>query len=168
MVRTYICPLINTPTPEGVIISQPIFRFLGVIFDLDHDFEGPRAPKAHLDTVLRNLSSHLGIPRMVFCVPCVCSYVRLYLAHQHVCLECVWSSRLSRGCKNVKWLAGSTGKFTNPVSRGPRSPYPPFFSRLDPGSHRSAVCPRAEWRGRSHPGISAAFARSPERAAINK
>ena len=37
----YIYPLINTPTPEGVIISQPIFRFLGVIFDVDHDFEGP-------------------------------------------------------------------------------------------------------------------------------
>ena len=34
----------------GVIISQPIFRFLGVVFDVDHDFEGPRAPKAHLDT----------------------------------------------------------------------------------------------------------------------
>ena len=41
MVRIYIYPLINTPTPEGVIISQPIFRFLGVIFDVDHDFEGP-------------------------------------------------------------------------------------------------------------------------------
>jgi hypothetical protein len=25
---------------------------MGVIFDEDHDFEGPRAPKAHLDTVL--------------------------------------------------------------------------------------------------------------------
>ena len=60
MVRTYICPLINTPTPEGVIISQPIFRFLGVIFDGDHDFEGPRSPIAHLDTVLRK--RHLGTP----------------------------------------------------------------------------------------------------------
>ena len=41
-VFTYIFPLINTPPPpEGVIISQPIFRFLGVIFDVDHDFEGP-------------------------------------------------------------------------------------------------------------------------------
>ena len=40
MVRTYICPLINTPpTPEAVIISQPTFRFLGVIFDGDHGFE---------------------------------------------------------------------------------------------------------------------------------
>ena len=39
-VMIYICPLINTPPPtEGVIISQPIFRFLGVIFDVDHDFE---------------------------------------------------------------------------------------------------------------------------------
>ena len=53
------------PTPtEGVIISQPIFRFMGVIFDEDHlDFEGLRPPRAHLDTVLRNLSSHLSIPR---------------------------------------------------------------------------------------------------------
>ena len=62
MVRISIFPLINTPTPEGVIISQPIFRFLGVIFDGDHDFEGPRSPSAHLDTVLRNLSSLLGRP----------------------------------------------------------------------------------------------------------
>ena len=38
--KNIICPLINTaPPPEGVIISQPIFRFLGVIFDGDHDFE---------------------------------------------------------------------------------------------------------------------------------
>ena len=59
-----MCPLINTPPPtEGVIISQPIFRFLGVIFDEVHDFEGLRSPRAHLDTVLRNLSRHLGTPR---------------------------------------------------------------------------------------------------------
>ena len=25
---------------------------MGVMFDVDHDFEGPRAPKAHLDAVL--------------------------------------------------------------------------------------------------------------------
>ena len=35
----------------GVIISQPKTSFLGVVFDGDHGFEGPRAPKAHLDTV---------------------------------------------------------------------------------------------------------------------
>ena len=54
MVRTNILyPLINTPPPpEGVIISQPKTSFLGVVFDVDHDFEGPRAPKAHPDTVL--------------------------------------------------------------------------------------------------------------------
>ena len=63
MVRTYMCTLINTPSPEGVIISQPIFRFLGVIFDGDHDVEGLRSPSAHLDTVLINLSRHLGTPR---------------------------------------------------------------------------------------------------------
>ena len=45
-------PLINTPHPEGVIISQPNTSFLGMIFDVDHDFEGPRSPRAHLDTVL--------------------------------------------------------------------------------------------------------------------
>ena len=36
--------------------------FLGVVFDVDHDFEGPRAPKAHLDTVNRNLLDHLRRP----------------------------------------------------------------------------------------------------------
>eukprot|EP00964_Phaeocystis_antarctica_P139679 scaffold104486_cov69-Phaeocystis_antarctica.AAC.1 len=36
---------------------------MGVIFDEDHDFEGLRSPRAHLDTLLRNLSSHLGTPR---------------------------------------------------------------------------------------------------------
>ena len=35
-----------------MIISQPKTSFLGVIFDVDHDFEGRRAPKAHLDTVM--------------------------------------------------------------------------------------------------------------------
>jgi hypothetical protein len=35
-----------------VIIIQPKHTFLGVIFDEGHDFEGRRAPKAHLDTVL--------------------------------------------------------------------------------------------------------------------
>ena len=49
---------LTPPTPEGVIISQPIFGFLGVVFDGDHDFEGLRSPRAHLDTVLRNLLSH--------------------------------------------------------------------------------------------------------------
>ena len=33
-----------------------------MVFDGDHDFEGPRSPRAHLDTVLRNLSSHTGRP----------------------------------------------------------------------------------------------------------
>ena len=46
-----LCPLINPPYPEGVIKSQPKTSFLGSVFDVDHDFEGPRAPKAHLDTV---------------------------------------------------------------------------------------------------------------------
>ena len=48
-----------------MIIIQPIFRFLGVILDGDHDFEGLRSPRAHLETVLRNLSRHLGTPRTV-------------------------------------------------------------------------------------------------------
>ena len=33
-----------------------------MVFDVDHDFEGPRGPKAHLGTVNRNLSHHLGRP----------------------------------------------------------------------------------------------------------
>ena len=45
-----------------MIISQPKIPFLGVVFDVDHDFEGPRAPKAHLDTVNRNLLHHLAPP----------------------------------------------------------------------------------------------------------
>ena len=56
-----LCPLINTPT-QGVIISQPKTSFLGVVFDVYHDFEGPRAPKAHLDTVNTNLLDHLAPP----------------------------------------------------------------------------------------------------------
>eukprot|EP00964_Phaeocystis_antarctica_P090236 scaffold57702_cov57-Phaeocystis_antarctica.AAC.2 len=63
MVRTYTCPLINTvPHPRGVIISQPILRLLGVIFDGDHDFEGPRSPIAHPDTVLRKPVTPPGHP----------------------------------------------------------------------------------------------------------
>ena len=33
-----------------------------VVFDGDHDFEGPRAPKAHLDTVNTNLSHQVRRP----------------------------------------------------------------------------------------------------------
>ena len=45
-----------------MIISQPKTSSLGVVFDVDHDSEGPRGPKAHLGTVNRNLSHHLGRP----------------------------------------------------------------------------------------------------------
>ena len=45
-----------------MINSQQKKSFLGVVFDVDHDFEGPRAPKAHLDTVNRNLLDHLRRP----------------------------------------------------------------------------------------------------------
>ena len=63
MVNIYICPLINTPSHLGGD-NQPtiFFRFLGVIFDGDHDFEDLRSPRAHLDTVLRKLSRHLRRP----------------------------------------------------------------------------------------------------------
>ena len=47
----YIVRLLTPHTLRGVIISESK-RPLGVIFDEDHDFKGPRAPKAHLDTVL--------------------------------------------------------------------------------------------------------------------
>ena len=52
------------PSAEGVILSQPFFRFLGVSFDEveDHDFEGPRSPKAHLDTVLTKPVTPPGHP----------------------------------------------------------------------------------------------------------
>ena len=64
MVRIYIyCPLINTPPPQrGVIIIQTKTSFLGVVFDVDHDSEGPRAQKAHPDAVSTNLSRRLGRP----------------------------------------------------------------------------------------------------------
>ena len=41
---------------------EPKTSFMGVVFDVDHDFEGPRAPKAHLDTVNTNLLDHLRRP----------------------------------------------------------------------------------------------------------
>ena len=63
MVRTYILPLINTPTHRGGDNQPTYFSVSGGSFRLDHDFEGPRAPKSHLDIVLRNLSSDLGTSR---------------------------------------------------------------------------------------------------------
>ena len=45
-----------------MIISQPKTSFLGVVFDVDHDFEGPRAPRAHLDTVLTKSVTPPGHP----------------------------------------------------------------------------------------------------------
>ena len=65
MYMIYVCIVFANQHPipsEGVIIIQPKTSFLGIVFDVDHDFEGPRAPKAHLDTVNRNLSHHLGRP----------------------------------------------------------------------------------------------------------
>ena len=62
------CPKISNPHPKGVIISQPKTSFLGVGLDGDHDFEGPRSPKAHLDTVnaIGNLSLDGGSTRRVY------------------------------------------------------------------------------------------------------
>ena len=57
-----------------MIISQPKTSFLGVVFDGDHDFEGPRSPKAHLDNVnaIDNLSLDGGSTcfRIPFCTFC--------------------------------------------------------------------------------------------------
>ena len=51
---------------EFTVLEALIFggldTFLGSIFDGDHDFVGPRAPKAHLDTVNTKLSHQLGRP----------------------------------------------------------------------------------------------------------
>ena len=57
-------PLINTPPPQRGDNHPTDFSVSGVIFDGDQDFEGLRSPRAHLDTVLRNLSRHLGHPRI--------------------------------------------------------------------------------------------------------
>ena len=43
-------------------MSKPMFRFLRMIFDVDHDFEGPRSPKAQLYAVNTNLPSHPWAP----------------------------------------------------------------------------------------------------------
>ena len=37
-----------------------------MVFDVSHDFEGPRAPKAHLDTVLDKPVTPPGHPPYVF------------------------------------------------------------------------------------------------------
>ena len=40
-----------------------------MVFDVDHDFEGPRAPKAHLDTIKEKVGSEKTPPLdMVLCV----------------------------------------------------------------------------------------------------
>ena len=52
-----------------MIISQTKTSFLGVVFDVDHDFEGPRASKAHPDAVLTNLSRRLGRPFTMLMLP---------------------------------------------------------------------------------------------------
>ena len=71
-----------------MIISQPKKSFLGVVFYVDHDFEGPRAPKAHLDTVNRNLSHHLGTPRITSAHPSVrCSGCPGTHARKHCALS---------------------------------------------------------------------------------
>ena len=55
-----------------MIIIKPKTSFLGVVFDMDHDFEGPRAPKAHLDTVLDKPVTPPGTLYYVFiCRECV-------------------------------------------------------------------------------------------------
>ena len=45
-----------------MIISQPKTSFLWVVFDVDHNFEGPRAPKAHLDTAKETVVSEKTPP----------------------------------------------------------------------------------------------------------
>ena len=46
----------------GVLIIHPKTSFLGVVFNVDHDFEGPRGPKPHLDTVLTKPVTPPGHP----------------------------------------------------------------------------------------------------------
>ena len=63
---------LGKPAQPLTIISQPKPPFLGVVFDWNHDFEGPRFPKAHLDTVnaIGNLSLTGGSKpgeRVVYC-----------------------------------------------------------------------------------------------------
>ena len=84
-----LCPLINTPHPEGVILSQPKKSVVGVVFDVDHDFEGPRAPKAHLDTAKEKVGSEKTHPLVRGRLPC-----RLRAR----------PSRLSTaGCERLEW-----------------------------------------------------------------
>ena len=97
MERHIYCPLINTPPPpEGVIISQPKTSFLGVVFDVDHDFEGPRAPKAHLDTVLDKPVTPPGPPpyRTTKYTP-----VKRYIS----CILAAWPCRCKAGAPEGAW-----------------------------------------------------------------
>ena len=45
-----------------MIIRKPKLRLGGVVFDGDRDFEGPRSPKAHLDTVKYKPTAPRGHP----------------------------------------------------------------------------------------------------------
>ena len=107
-----LCPLINNPHPEEVIISQPKTSFLGVVFDVDHDFEGPRAPKAHLDTVNRNLLDHLRRP-----FSSLCMLLATLSISKHV-PPSVWPFERER----TNWDLARTGS----LPLGQHQPYPKF------------------------------------------
>ena len=59
-----------------MIISQKKTSFLGVVFDVDHDFEGLRAPKAHLDTVKYKPVASPGTPLYIRAESCIGAYRR--------------------------------------------------------------------------------------------
>ena len=62
-----------------MIISQTKNPFLRVIFDEDHDFEGLRAPKVHLDTVLTKYVTPPGPALYFLALIGEDNYIRLYM-----------------------------------------------------------------------------------------
>ena len=65
MVSIHVLSADNTPNLRGSDNHPTVRLVYGVIFDGDHDFKGPRAPKITLIPYWPNLSSHLGNPRKV-------------------------------------------------------------------------------------------------------
>ena len=82
-----------------ILISRKTTSFLGVVFDVDHDFEGPRASKAHLDTVNTNLSHHLRRP---FSGAYENNQPTVFCALSGGCASAAWSS-------GVAQLGGTAG-----------------------------------------------------------
>ena len=86
-----------------MIISQTKTPFLGVVFNGDHDFEGPRSLKAHLDTVKYKPTAPHGPPP--------------YLDYSHFLLAANTQWSLARLCSG---LAGHVLTLPSEARPGPK------------------------------------------------